>query len=430
LRSGGVRLALITHKLVKGDGQGRVNYELALAALAAGHCVWLLASEVAPELAAHPRARWVRVGAPWLPSALLQNQAFAWKSTAWLWRHRSELDLVHANGFVSWAAADINTSHFVHSAWLRSPFHTWRVRRDAYGLYQLLYSYCGTWLERWSYRRARLVAAVSEQVRRELVESGVAPARLTVVANGVDTEEFKPGEVSRATLGLPAGRLLLFVGDIRTPRKNLDTLLRALVEVRDANLVVVGDRTGSPYPRLAAELGLEERVSFVGFRRDIPRLMQAVDLFVFPSRYEACSLVLLEAAASGLPIVAARTTGGAELLSPSCSMLVDDPEDAAALAATLNRLLESPAALEHMGIEARRVALANSWQTMARRYLQLYDGLLENHDPTRNADATPRERSNGVERVEVRSEAHDAAGRDARVAQEAIAAHPQGQRRA
>ena len=150
-----MRLALITHKFVKGDGQGRVNYELAQAALAEGHCVWLLASEVASELAAHPRARWVRIGASWLPSSLLQNQAFACQSAVWLWRHRRELDLVHANGFVSWSRADINTSHFVHSAWIRSPFHTWHVRRDAYGLYQLIYSYCGTWLERWSYRRAR-----------------------------------------------------------------------------------------------------------------------------------------------------------------------------------------------------------------------------------------------------------------------------------
>ena len=165
-----MRLALITQKFVKGDGQGRVNYELAYAALAEGHSVWLLATEVAPELAAHPGAHWVHIGASWLPSSLLQNQAFAWQSAVWLWRHRRELDLVHANGFVSWSRADLNTSHFVHSAWIRSPFHTWRVRRDAYGLYQLLYSYCGTWLEGWSYHRARLVVAVSEQVRGELVK--------------------------------------------------------------------------------------------------------------------------------------------------------------------------------------------------------------------------------------------------------------------
>jgi glycosyltransferase involved in cell wall biosynthesis len=429
-----VRLALITHKFVKGDGQGRVNYELAQAALAEGYYVWLVATEVAPELAAHPRARWVRIRVAWLPSSLLRNQLFAWQSALWQWRHRRELDLVHANGFVSWSRADINTSHFVHGAWLRSPFHTWRIRRDAYGLYQLLYSYCGTWLERWAYRRARLVVAVSVQVRGELIEAGVALPRLIVVPNGVDTEEFKPGDASRRALGLPAGKLLLFVGDIKTPRKNLDTLLRALVRVADASLTVVGDCNNSPYPRLAAELGLEHRVSFLGFRRDIARLMQSVDLFVFPSRYEACSLVLLEAAASGLPIVAARTTGGTELLSPACSVLVDDPGDEAELAATLNRLLENPAGLVRMGSEARRMALANSWQVMARRYLQLYDNLLRDHVGARTesgsaeSNVDPTEGAKDVERAEVRREERAAIGSTALVATEAAPGHPPAQR--
>jgi glycosyltransferase involved in cell wall biosynthesis len=372
-----MRLALITHKFVRGDGQGRVNYELARAALDAGHAVWLLASEVAPELASHPLARVVRIGVTWLPTALLQNQLFACRTALWLSRHRAELDVVHANGFVTWSSADVNSSHFVHAAWIRCQHHTWHMRRDPYGLYQLLYSFSGKWLESWSYQRARCIVAVSEQVRRELIETGLAPERLRVIQNGVDSEEFAPRDVSRDTLGLPEGKLLLFIGDIKTPRKNLDTLLRALTRVRDGSLVVVGSLSGSPYPRLARDLGLENRVRFLGFRRDIPQLMQAADLFVFPSRYEACSLVLLEAAASGLPIIAARATGGTELLTPKCSVLVENAEDANELAAALNDLLASPSRLKDMGDEARRVALANSWQVMAGRYLQLYGEVLE-----------------------------------------------------
>lgn len=387
-----MRLALITHKLVKGDGQGRVNYELARAALAAGHTVFLLASEVAPELAAHPLARVVRIGVGGLPTALLQNQLFACKTALWIWRHRSELDLVHANGFVSWCAADINSSHFVHAAWIRSQYHTWHIRKDIYGFYQLLYGFTGKWLERWSYRHSRCVVAVSQQVKRELLETGVNPERLRVIPNGVDTDEFAPCQVSREALGLPEGTLVLFIGDIRTPRKNLDTLLRAMLNVSDATLVVVGSAARSPYPRLATKLGLDGRVSFLGFRRDIPQLMRAANIFVFPSRYEACSLVLLEAAASGLPIVAASTAGGTELLTPECSVLLHDPEDAMALAITLNRLLEAPAVLERMGTESRRVGLANSWQVMARRYLELYCELTQ--QPTRQAqDVAPRQAS-------------------------------------
>jgi glycosyltransferase involved in cell wall biosynthesis len=354
----------------------------------------MLASEVAPELAGHPLARVVRLGVGRLPSALLQNQLFACQASLWLWRHRRKLDLVHANGFVSWCRADVNSSHFVHAAWIRSRAHTWRVRRDAYGLYQLIYSACNKRFERWSYRRARVIVAVSEQVRRELIENGLPPGALRVIQNGVDPEEFKPAAVSRHDLQLPDGKLGLFIGDIRTPRKNLDTLLRALVTVPAMKLLVVGDASSSPYPRLAAELGLKERVLFLGFRRDVPQLMRAADLFVFPSRYEACSLVLLEAASSGLPIVSGRATGGAELLNPECSVLLNDPEDHAELAAVLNRLLDQPANLQRMGREARRVALANSWQTMVQRYLSLYQDLLAHgrgspEEQTRDAGAVP-----------------------------------------
>jgi glycosyltransferase involved in cell wall biosynthesis len=362
-----MKLVLVTHKFVRGDGQGRVNYELARAALAAGHSVTLLASEIDAQLAAHPNACAVTVSLPAVPTALLQNQLFAWKTSAWLWRHRRAFDLVHVNGFVTWASADVNTSHFVHAAWMRSPHHTWHVRRDLYGFYQLIYTACGRWLERGSYRRARTVVAVSEQVRQELLASGVPDARVRVIQNGVDIEEFSP-----AVAPAPGPCRLLFVGDIRTPRKNLDTLLRALTRVDGALLRVVGGTEGSPYPRMAMALGLEDRVSFLGFRRDVAQLMRSSDLFVFPSRYEACSLVLLEAAACGLPIVAARTTGGTEILSAQSAFLVGNPDDEAELAAALNELIADPARLAQMGREARAVAVRNSWQVMAARYLGLY----------------------------------------------------------
>ena len=375
-----MRLALITRKFVKGDGQGRVNYELAQAALAEGHTVFLLAREVAPELASHPLARCVLIRVMALPSALLRDQLFAFQTAYWLWRHRAEVDLVHVNGFVSWSAADVNSSHFVHAAWLRSPHHTWRRRKDLYGLYQFLYSAIGTWLERWSYRRAHCIVAVSEQVRSELVAVGVDPGRLRVIQNGVDVEEFSPLKVSREILGLPSGNLVLFTGDIKTPRKNLDTLLRAMAKIRDVRLIVAGDVSGSPYPRLARTLGLEQRVTFLGYRRDIPQLMRAADLFVFPSRYEACSLVLLDAAASGLPVVASRATGGTELLRPACSVLLEDSEDENMLASTLQDLFRDPARLKKMGDAARGVALANTWQSMTQRYLQLYRELLRGRE--------------------------------------------------
>ena len=367
-----MHVALITHRFARGDGQGRVNYEIAAAALGAGHTVSLVASEIAPELAAHERARAVRVAVRRWPSALLKNQVFALETTRWLARHRDELDVVHVNGFVTWARADLNTAHFVHAAWLASSHHTIRFRKDWYGLYQWLYTYAGSFLERAAYQRSTAIVAVSRQVERELLAGGVDARRLRVIANGVDLEEFKPGPVSRRSLGLPEGPLLLFAGDVKTPRKNLETLLRAVARTELGTLLVAGDPSGSRYPRLAESLGIADRVKFLGYRRDVADLMRASDLFVFPSRYEACSLVLLEAAASGVPVVAARTAGGVELLNRDCSVLLDDPDDDVELARILRGLLCEPARLARMGAAARAAAAAHSWHAMGERYLGAY----------------------------------------------------------
>ncbi|MBS0379253.1 MAG: glycosyltransferase family 4 protein [Proteobacteria bacterium] len=380
---------MVTHKFARGDGQGRVNHEIAQAALAAGHVVWLVAAEIAPELAAHPRARPVILSVGRWPTALVRNQVFALKAGRWLRAHRASLDVVHGNGFVAWSAVDVSSAHFVHAAWLRSRFHTFRVRKDPYGLYQFIYTACGRWLEAWSYRHARRVVAVSSQVRDELVATGLEPANIRVIVNGVDALEFQPGSPDRAALGLPQGPLLLFAGDLRTPRKNLDTLLHAMTGVEGATLAVAGDATGSPYLRMARDLGIEHKCVFLGYRRDIPALMRAADVFVFPSRYEACSLVLLEAAASGLPLVVGRHTGGAELLTPDAAMLLEDPEDAQALRQALNQLLRDPRRLAAMGAEARRIAMRNSWRVMADRYLELYEELQAQPAGARPASRVP-----------------------------------------
>jgi glycosyltransferase involved in cell wall biosynthesis len=227
-------------------------------------------------------------------------------------------------------------------------------------------------LEPRAYARSATVVAVSEQVRRELLGIGVREQSLRVIPNGVDLDEFRPGLASRSALGLPEGPLLLFVGEIRTPRKNLETLLRALALIPAVQLAVVGDPAGSPCPQLAAELGVATRVRFLGYRRDVAELMRAVDAFAFPSRYEACSLVLLEAAASGLPILVGRHTGGAELLTPECAALLADPEDVEATAQALREMVSDRARLQAMGAAARRAAERHSWRTMAQEYLALY----------------------------------------------------------
>jgi glycosyltransferase involved in cell wall biosynthesis len=217
------------------------------------------------------------------------------------------------------------------------------------------------------------MVAVSTKVRDELTALGLSRDRIHVIHNGVDLHDFSPGCVERSALGLPPDVVLgLFAGGIGTPRKNLDTVLRALQSVPELHLAVLGPTEGSPYPVLARRLGVADRAHFLGYRTDVPDLMRTADLLAFPSRYEACSLVLLEALASGLPIVTAETAGGAELVDANCGFVLPDPDDTQALAAVLQQLVASPALRADMGRAARAVAEHHSWDRMAERYLSLF----------------------------------------------------------
>jgi glycosyltransferase involved in cell wall biosynthesis len=395
-----MKLCIVTHKIKKGDGQGRVNYEVANEAIRRGHQLTLLASEVAPELEHNNQVNCIKIPVKGYPTEFVRNFIFAQKSADWLGKHRSEIDLVKVNGAINLAAADVNAVHFVHSSWLRSPVHISRNRRDLYGFYQWLFTAFNARWEKQAFQKAQVVVAVSEKVAQELVNIGVPRSRIRVIVNGVDLEEFAPGESvgvahhrHRQKLGLPENvTLALFAGDIRTPRKNLDTVLHALVKVPDLHLVVVGHTEGSPFPQLAASLGLSKRVHFVGFRRDIPQIMQAVDLFVFPSRYEACSLVLLEALSSGLPVITATATGGGELVTPECGIVLSDSDDIDALAVALMSLVSSPSLIQQMGKAARSVAEKHSWTTMAQTYVDLFEELSKNAEHRSDTNLSPSTR--------------------------------------
>jgi glycosyltransferase involved in cell wall biosynthesis len=139
-------------------------------------------------------------------------------------------------------------------------------------------------------------------------------------------------------------------------------------------------------------LGLNERVHFVGFRRDIPEIMRSVDLFIFPSRYEACSLVLLEALASGLPVITATATGGAELVTPECGIVLPDSDDIDALATALMSLTREQSLMQQMSQAARSVAEQHSWTTMAQTYVDLFEELSKNAEHCSDTDLSPSTR--------------------------------------
>jgi glycosyltransferase involved in cell wall biosynthesis len=361
---------------MKGDGQGRVNYEVAWEAIRRGHHVTLLASSVSPDLQQSRQVDWVFIPVKGWRTELLRNMVFAWRSTNWLRKHRFEFDLVKVNGAITWAQADVNAVHFMHSSWLRSSVNVSQPRRDFYGFYQWLYTVLNARWEKQAFRQAKVVIAVSEKVKKELVGIGIPRECIQVILNGVDLQEFFPGSADRRKWGLPEGvTLALFAGDIRTPRKNLDTVLHALVQVPELHLAVAGITEGSPYLQLAASLELGERVHFLGHHAAVPELMKAVDFFVFPSRYEPFGLVVIEAMATGIPVVTASTTGAAHLVTKEAGIVLQDSDDTEALAQALLSLASDRNLRSQMGQAARAIAEQYSWANMAQQYVDLFEEL-------------------------------------------------------
>ncbi|NET30786.1 MAG: glycosyltransferase family 4 protein [Cyanothece sp. SIO1E1] len=369
-----MKICIITHTVNQGDGQGRVNYEVVMEVLRRGYRVTLLASHIAPELKQHPKVDWIAIPVARYPTELLRNLIFSSKSANWLQANRDKFDLVKTNGAITSAAADFNVAHFIHGTWLKSRAHTFHAHRNFYGLYQWLYTKLNAHWEKQSFHQANVVIAVSQGAADELQAIGIPAGKVKVIFNGVDIEEFTPSNPQRSRLQLPeAVPLALFTGDIKTPRKNLDTVLQALIQVPSLHLAIAGSRQGSPYPQMAHQLGIQDRIHFLGYRQDIPALMSACDFFIFPSHYETFGLVVLEAMACGLPVITASTVGAHSLVTPDCGYVLVDPNDVEALTKALQALTASPHLRRIMGMAARTIAEKNSWRHMARQYLSLFE---------------------------------------------------------
>jgi glycosyltransferase involved in cell wall biosynthesis len=234
-------------------------------------------------------------------------------------------------------------------------------------------------LEKQAFQKSKILVAVSETIKQELINIGINENKIKVVLNGVDIDEFKPISQERNQFGLPENvDLALFVGEFKTNRKNLDTVLKALVNVPSLHLAVVGSIEDSPYPQLAKQLELEERVHFLGYRSDIAKIMQAVDFFVFPSRYEPFGMVVSEAMASGLPVITTAVSGVAAIITPECGIVLPDSEDILALTNAMLRLTNNFELRKQMGQVARAIAEQHSWTSKATTYLDLFESFASN----------------------------------------------------
>ena len=211
---------------------------------------------------------------------------------------------------------------------------------------------------------------------------GVPDERIRVVYNGVDTERFSPeGRLRyrrkvRRRLGISDEKVVALIVAQNFRLKGVPALLRAtsrLVSERlPVHLVVVGGKHLRPWRRMARRLRISEAVSFVGPQDETAPFYAAADLYVHPTFYDTCSLVVLEAAASGLPLITTRINGVSELLNDGIdSLLISDPADADELAQQMHLLLDE-SLRKKIGSAARQTALKHTLQRNVEEMLAVY----------------------------------------------------------
>lgn len=242
-----------------------------------------------------------------------------------------------------------------------------------------------SWLVPLKYRLFDRVIAISEGIREVLIACGVEPDKTLTVRSAVDFERFQqqPDRASfLARFQLPDDARVLGMAAQLIRRKGHHVLLDALPAVLErhpaCHVLIMGQGPLEPDIRAAIQQkGLGDRVVMTGFLEDLPALLPNLEALVHPALAEGLGVILLQAAASGLPIVASRVGGMPEAIRDGETGWLIEPGDSAALTAAMLKLLEDPQAARAMGAAGRQyMAREFSIETMVAGNLGIYQELL------------------------------------------------------
>ena len=231
---------------------------------------------------------------------------------------------------------------------------------------------------------AESVIAVSDGLR-DLSLQAIPSVDIQVIPNGVDCRYFSPTPTCRESDG---PFRMLFVGRV-VRQKGLSYLLNALGNMKahgaaNWHLRIVGDGPMRPHLEAeAAQRDIADLVEFTGWLpfEQIPDEMRSADLFVLPSIVEGMPLVLLQAMACGLPVIATEVSGSVDLVQQGRNGVLVPAKDPAALAEALTALLDDRSLCSQMGARSREIALTMDWSAIARSYYALYRAVLAGPKP-------------------------------------------------
>ncbi len=288
-----------------------------------------------------------------------------------------DFDIIHGVGRT--LAMNIFNPHGgVEKAYLKQEFSS--ISNRFYYVYKFIkrylfpQHYVKVWVQRRQYvnDKVRRIIAISRMVKEDIIRYyGIPEEKITVVFNCVDLDRFHPKnrsmfrKVKRRDLGVDDGTLLLLFAGNNYRLKGLEPLLHALIPLKEwfpnepFRLLIAGRGQIGRYQRMARALDVSDLTLFLGPVKEIEHYYAASDIYVHPTFYDSCSLTVLEALASGLPVVTSRFNGAADAIaSDKGGQILDNPADVEALAKAIAFYFD----------EGRR----NEARSIVRRWMETY----------------------------------------------------------
>jgi UDP-glucose:(heptosyl)LPS alpha-1,3-glucosyltransferase len=321
----------------------------------------------------------------WPSRYIAQIFGFFVSSARMLKQH--DFDIVHLHNS-SACASDVVSCHGCPRGGISQVLNTYKDWRKEVSLGDIIKNMLMLPIFEYNYskKRRKKIIAVSKIIRNELIKFCQVPRDdIVVIPNGVNLDEFNPKNKKifrnniRKTLNIKKDDFVfLFVGNYFR-MKGLRFALKAIsrIKKKKVKLIVVGGLDAPRYQnvffRLARDTGIKDRVYFLGHTNDVKRFYGASDALILPTIYDAFGLAIIEAMASGLPVITSKSAGAADMIIDNFNgILLEDPTNVRVMVEKMEALIECPKLCDSIGIESRKTTKIYSWDVVAKKTLNLY----------------------------------------------------------
>lgn len=286
------------------------------------------------------------------------------------------IEIVHSHGYKSDIYAFFSVFWNKRPIQLVASSHTWKLSTCWEKMYKLVDLYI--------LKRFNKVVAISNEIRIELLKSGIDENRILIIYNGIDVNISDNQILDSNQLLLEKSANSVFIGTVSslTVEKAQHDLIAAFSQIQqefsEVRLIIVGD--GNQRDLLenqVKERGLVDKVLFTGYRKDVNQLYKLFDIFALVSYSEGLPMAMLEAMACRIPVVVSRVGAIPDVINDRENGLLIDAGNIRDIASSLRLLIENPALMKAMGERGRETIVSRySSNRMAQEYQKIYDEVL------------------------------------------------------